>query len=368
MRRQAPIKRSSTGQRTIAGSKSADVANLDDRPLSIHITRDGKHLVVPLPYELWILGVNSFEVVRTIECANPEPSVSEGAKDGSLWIGGHHLYFGSVFSTALTKVGSKLGDFVDRVALVRPSVLCGVGATGEILFDVDKENPLHRRKVSERTVTGLVNLDGRALWADGSATAWLIDPDRPSGYTQLKLRATSPTDVDAEGIAALGTTTTGRAVLCARDGAVAWTGKHLRVDGERFLAWPRARPPRWPAAATSATSTCCGPRACCSGSSSSSRSPRLAKRTALSLCPRPRRRGCNGLRPACWSSGQVTARPGSSSAVRRPRACSAGCGASIPTPSPGRRSRPASALWSSRAPPSPRRPTSAPTSRRRAAS
>lgn len=244
MRRQAPIKRSSTGQRTIAGSKSADVANLDDRPLSIHITRDGKHLVVPLPYELWVLGVSSFEVVRTIECANPEPSVSEGAKDGSLWIGGHHLYFGSVFSTALTKVGSKLGDFVDRVALVRPGVLCGVGATGEILFDVDKENPLHRRKVSERTVTGLVNLDGRALWADGSATAWLIDPDRPSGYTQLKLRATSPADVDAEGIAALGTTTTGRAILCARDGAVAWTGKHLRVDGERFprLAARQAAP------------------------------------------------------------------------------------------------------------------------------
>jgi hypothetical protein len=239
MRRQAPIKRSSTGQRTIAGSKAADVANLDDRPLAIHITRDGKHLLVPLPYEVWILGVSSFEVVRTIECPNPEPSVCEGARDGQLWIGGHHLYFGSVFATALTKVGSKLGDFVDRVASLRPGVLCGVGSAGEVLWDIDKEAPLHRRKVSERGITGLVNLDGRALWADGSSTAWLIDPDRPSGYTQLKLRATSPGDVDVEGIAALGTTTTGRAILCARDGGVAWTGRHLRVDGERF---PRLAP------------------------------------------------------------------------------------------------------------------------------
>lgn len=239
MRRQAPIKRSSTGQRTIAGSKPVDVANLDDRPLSIHVTRDGKYLVVPLPYEVWILSASTLEVVRTIECPSAEPSVCEGAKDGQLWIGGHHLYFGNVFATALTKVGSKLGDFVDRVVLLRPGLLCGVGAQGEVLWDIDKETVVHRRKVSERVVTGLVNLDGRALWADGSSTAWLIDPDRVSGYTQLKLRATSPGDVDSEGVAALGTTTTGRAILCARDGAVAWTGRHLRIDGERV---PRLAP------------------------------------------------------------------------------------------------------------------------------
>lgn len=239
MRRQAPLKRSSTGQRTIAGSRPADLADLDDRPLSIHISRDGKHLIVPLPYELWILGVSSFEVVRTIESANPEPSVCEGAKDGQLWIGGRHLYFGNIYSTAATKFGSKLGDFVDHVTLLRPNLLCGVGSTGEILLDIDKEAPLHRRKVSERTVTGLVNLHGRALWADGASNAWLIDPDRPAGYTQLKLRATSPTDVDAEGIAALGTTTSGRAILCARDGAVGWAGRQLRVEAERF---PRLAP------------------------------------------------------------------------------------------------------------------------------
>lgn len=239
MRRQAPVKRVVSGQRTIAGSKAADHANLDDRPLSIHATRDGKHLIVPLPYEVWIVSLATFEVERAIESPNPEPSVCEGAKDGQLWIGGHHLFFGNVFATAASKVGSKLGDFVDRVALIRPNVLCGVGSLGEVLWDIEKENPLHRRKVSERTVTGLVPLEGRALWADGSQTAWLIDPDRPSGYTQLKLKATSPAEVDAEGIAVLGTTTTGRAVLCARDGAVAWTGRHLRLDAERF---PRLAP------------------------------------------------------------------------------------------------------------------------------
>lgn len=228
------MKRSSTGQRTIAGSKPADVANLDDRPLAIHLSRDGKHLIVPLPHEVWIVSLATLEVERTIECANPEPSVCEGARDGQLWIGGHHLYVGNIFSTALTKVGSKLGEFVDRVVPVRPGVLCGVGSQGEVLWDIEKETPLHRRKVSEHTITGLVHVEGRALWSDGSPTAWVISPEYTSGYTQLKLRTTSPVETDAEGIAVLGTTSTGRAIVCANDGAVAWTGKQLRVDAERF--------------------------------------------------------------------------------------------------------------------------------------
>ena len=234
MRRTAPVKRTSTGQRTIAGSKAADVANLDDRPLSIVLSRDGKHLIVPLPYEVWIVNLATLEVERAIESTNPEPSVCEGMKDGRLWIGGHHLFSGNIFATTTAKVGSKLGDYVDRVALVRPGLLCGVGSQGEVLWDLDKETPLHRRKVSEREVTGLVLAENRAVWSDGSSTAWVIDPDYPSGYAQLKLRATSPTEVDAEGIAALGTTTTGRAILCAADGAVAWTGRHFRIDAERF--------------------------------------------------------------------------------------------------------------------------------------
>lgn len=239
MRRQAPVvKRSSTGQRTIAGSKPADHASLDDRPLSILPSRDGKHLVVALPYEVWIVGLSTLEVARTIQSTNPEPSACEGARDGQLWIGGHHLYFGNVFSTALTKVGTKLGDFVDRVALLRPNLLCGVGSQGEVLWDIEKEAPLHRRKVSERTITGLVNLEGRALWSDGSSTAWVISPEYTSGYAQLKLRSTSPVEVEAEGIDVVATTATGRAILCAGEGAVAWTGRHLRVEGERFPRLP----------------------------------------------------------------------------------------------------------------------------------
>lgn len=240
MRRQAPVKRSSTGQRTIAGSKSADVANLDDRPLAIGLSRDGKHLIVPLPYEVWIVSLQTLEVERAIEVPSPSPFASEGAKDGQLWIGGHHLYFGNLFSTTAAKIGTKLGDFVDRVALLRPGVLCGVGSQGEVLWDVDKEAPLHRRKVSERDVLGLVQVEGRAVFADGSQTAWVIDPDHPQGYSQLKLRATSPVEVDAEGLSALGTTSAGRCILCARDGAVAWTGRYLRLDAEKF---PRT-PPR----------------------------------------------------------------------------------------------------------------------------
>ena len=84
MRRTAPVKRTSTGQRTIAGSKAADVANLDDRPLSIVLSRDGKHLIVPLPYEVWIVNLATLEVERSIESTNPEPSVCEGMKDGRL--------------------------------------------------------------------------------------------------------------------------------------------------------------------------------------------------------------------------------------------------------------------------------------------
>jgi hypothetical protein len=242
MRRQAPIKRTTTGQRTIAGTKAADAAGLDDRPLAIHLSRDGKHLIVPLPYEVWVLSLSTLEVERAIPLPSPEPTVEESAKDGGLWIGGHHLHRGSIFSAAVTKIGTKLGDFVDRVCLVRPGLLCGVGRQGEVLWDIDKENPVHRRKVSEHAVLGLVPLEGRAIWADGSQNAWVIDPEHPSGYMQLKLRTTSTAEVEAEGIVALGLTApaTGapRCILAARDGAVAWTGRHLRVEAERFPRLP----------------------------------------------------------------------------------------------------------------------------------
>ncbi len=238
MRRHAPIKRSPTGQRTIAGSKPADVTQLDDRPLAIHLSLDGKHLVVPLPYEVWILSANTLEVERSIQVTAAAPSVVEAAKDGVLWIGGHHLYRGSLYSATATKVGTKLGDFVERVCLLRPGLLAGVGPLGEVLWDIDKEAPVHRRKASEHSVLGLVTAQGRAIWADGSQAAWVIDPEHPTGYMQLKLRTTSRAEVEAEAIVALGTTTTGRCILAARDGAVAWTGRQLRIDGEFMPSLP----------------------------------------------------------------------------------------------------------------------------------
>jgi hypothetical protein len=240
MRRQAPIKRSpgTTGQRTVAGTKAADATSLDDRPLSIDLSRDGKHLIVALPYELWLLSVATLEVERTIELTSPEPSVTEASKDGALWIGGHHLHYGSIFSSTVTKVGTKLADFVDRVCLLRPGLLCGVGHHGEVLWDIEKETPIHRRKSPERPILGLVALEGRAVWADGSQNAWVIDPQRPEGYMQLKLRTTSTAEVEAEGIVALGLTSAGRCILAARDGAVAWTGRHMRVDAEKFPRLP----------------------------------------------------------------------------------------------------------------------------------
>lgn len=240
MRRQAPIKRSPTGQRSVANPKAADATALDDRPLAIDLSRDGKHLLVTLPYELWLLSLATLEVERTIELSSAEPSIHEASKDGALWIGGHHLHYGSIFSTTVTKVGTKLADFVDRVCLVRPGLLCGAGSQGEVLWDIEKEAPLHRRKSSEHRVLGLVPLENRAVWADGSQSAWVIDPEHPSGYMQLRLRTTSTTEVDDEGITAIGlsSATPPRCLLAARDGAVAWTGRQLRIDNEKFPRLP----------------------------------------------------------------------------------------------------------------------------------
>src|SRR5688500_9442588 len=144
MARKVAVK--STGRRTVAGRGSAAVTSLDDRPLSIAVSRDGKRLVVALPYEVWILGAETLEVERTIELSSAHPTVFE-ADEGVLWIGGAHLHRASLFSTAAAKVGTKLGGFVDHVCLARPHLLCGVGTQGEILWDVDKEDVVHRRKV-----------------------------------------------------------------------------------------------------------------------------------------------------------------------------------------------------------------------------
>lgn len=237
MRRRVAVK--GTGRRTIAGRGSADVAPLDDRPLSIAPSRDGKRIIVALPYELWILSAATLEVERTIELPSPHPSVFE-ADEGMLWIGGSHLHRAHVFAATATKVGTKLGGFVDHVCLAAPHLLCGVGTQGEVLFDLDKEEVVHRRKSGEHEVYAAVaSADGRAVFADGAPHVWVIDPDHASGYMKLKLKATSAVDVPAEGIVALGTTQGGRVLLAARDGAIAWTNRALRIQGERM---PRGEP------------------------------------------------------------------------------------------------------------------------------
>lgn len=226
---------SGTGtRRTVAGRSAARLVTLDDRPLALTPSRDGKRIFVTLPYEVWVVGTAALEVERSIALSSPEPTVAEG-DDGVLWLGGQHLHRGGTFSTGSTKVGSKLGGFVDRACLIRPRLLCGVGSHGEILWNLDKDDVVHRRKASEHAVFGLVPTpDGRAVWAGGQAHAWVIDPDHPSGYTKLKLKQTSAVEVPAEAIVALGTTAQGACVLAARDGGVGWTNRGLRLVEECF--------------------------------------------------------------------------------------------------------------------------------------
>jgi hypothetical protein len=228
----------STSRRTVAAKEGGDeVITLDDRPLSLQPTRDGKRLVVTLPYEVWILHAETLEVEKTIELASAEPSVCEGDEDGSLWFGGAHLHRGSVWSAKAEKFGSKLGGFVDRVAMLRPRMLCGVGTQGEVLLDIEKENVVHRRKVPEHETLGLLGTaDGRAVWSGGDNHAWVIDPEHLSGYMKLKLRNTSAGEVASEAIVALARTSAGHCVLAARDGAVAWTNRALRSLGEKVPA------------------------------------------------------------------------------------------------------------------------------------
>ena len=132
-----------------------------------------------MPYEIWIVNEGSLEVEKTIELPIPKPTAFEAEEEGVLWIGGAHLHRGSLWSAQATKVGSKLGGFVDRVCIVRPRLLCGAGGQGEVLWNVETEEFEHRRKVPEHGVCGLAaSADGRALWIDGSA-AGLGDRSRP---------------------------------------------------------------------------------------------------------------------------------------------------------------------------------------------
>lgn len=218
-----------------------DELALDDRPLELRLSHDARHLIVVLPYELWILDTRTLTAQRTIPLSMPRPSVTEGW-EGTLWIGGQHLYRGNLNSATTTKIGSKLGGYVDYVAMLRADLLCGVGTQGELLWDIDREADVHRRK-STHPATGLVaSQDERAVFSDGSSTAWVIDPAHPQGYAQLRLAETSRVPVASEAITCIGRTPEGRVILAARDGAVAWTSVDLRLAGERHPAGSEAEP------------------------------------------------------------------------------------------------------------------------------
>jgi hypothetical protein len=151
-------------RRTVPGQAANETVMLDDRPLSIRTSRDGKHIVVAVPYEIWILSASTLEVERTFPLPVSEPTVFESEDDGTLWIGGAHLHRASWVGTSAPKIGSKLGGLVDRVCIVRPRLLCGVGSQGEVLWDTEKEDIVHRRKSSDHEVLGLVaSPDGRAV-------------------------------------------------------------------------------------------------------------------------------------------------------------------------------------------------------------
>jgi len=233
-------------RRTILAPSVAplDELALDDRPLAIARSRDRRYFIVTLPYELWIVDAKTLAVQRTIPLTMARPSVAEGW-DGALWVGGQHLFRASINTSTTTKIGSKLGGYVDHVALIRDDLLCGVGGQGELLWDIDRGSHTHKRKSPGPAAIGVVaSADGRAVFCDGSSTAWVIAPAHTAGYAQLRLANTSAVPVEREAIITLGSTQAtlgGRVLLGARDGAVAWTSRDLRLAGERVPAGAGSR-------------------------------------------------------------------------------------------------------------------------------
>jgi hypothetical protein len=223
-----------------------DELSLDDRPLAVALSSDTRHLIVTLPHELWIVDAKTLAVQRTIPLNAARPSVAEGW-EGALWVGGQHLHRASIHSSVVTKIGSKLGGYVDHVALIRDDLLCCVGSAGELLWDIDREGPTHKRKSPGPGALAVVSsTDGRGVFCDGTQTAWVIDPAHPAGYAQLRLSATSPVPVPSEAIVCIGRTPAnrgGRVLLGARDGAVAWTTHDLRLAGERVPTGKRDSTP-----------------------------------------------------------------------------------------------------------------------------
>jgi len=223
-----------------------DELGLDDCPLAVERSSDGRVLIVTLPYEVWIVDAKTLTTQRSIALTMAAPSVVEGW-EGTLWIGGQHLHRANIHSTSATKIGTKLGGYVDHLCLVRDDILCGVGATGELLWDIDREGPVHKRKSSaSAAIAAVASADGRAVFSTGTETTWVIDPNHTEGYAQLRLAATSPISVESEAIVCLGRSDPskgGRVLLGAADGALAWTTRDLRLGGERVPVGKRDMTP-----------------------------------------------------------------------------------------------------------------------------
>ena len=92
MRRSVVTRRSGgSGTRRTVGAGGARLVPLDNRPLALTPSRDGKRVLVTLPYEIVVLDARDLSTQRSIELPARVPTVAEDL-EGLLWVGGPHLY------------------------------------------------------------------------------------------------------------------------------------------------------------------------------------------------------------------------------------------------------------------------------------
>jgi hypothetical protein len=288
MRRQAPIKRSPSGQRTIANTKATDVTALDDRPLAIHLSRDGKHLLVALPTSC---GCSTSPLSKSNERSNsappsPRPRGQQGRRPVDRWspppLRQHLLHHCHQDRHQARRLRRPRLPPAPRPPLRRRQP--GRGPVGHRQGDPGPppqglRTPRPRPRPARRTAP----CGPMAPRTPGSSTlstppATCSSSCAPPAPPRSTPRASSP----------LGLSTAHRpprCLLAARDGAVAWTGRQLRID--RTVPPPRTprRPLPSPSPAMSAGSTSCARAASSSASSSSNPSPPPAKKTTLSPLP-----------------------------------------------------------------------------------
>ncbi|RMG98393.1 MAG: hypothetical protein D6705_05960, partial [Deltaproteobacteria bacterium] len=200
-------------------------------------TTDRTRLLAVRPYEIDVVLLAECKVERTIPVPTERPSVCE-AEGAALWIGGGHLYRGSLFASEVHKVGRSLRGFVDAVTVVRPHLLAAAGALGEVLVDTaDEEETFRRKAAAPREVLGIApSADGRCVFATGAPHAWIFDPDHPEGHTRLAPRPGAAADDVADPVVGVGALSDGSVALATAGGTVAWTQRTLRVVGAVTVA------------------------------------------------------------------------------------------------------------------------------------